>query len=203
MLKKVVIKVGGATLFHPSGFQTQVQTLIDEFRDDQVYLIVGGGDLVEAMRTAHRIYPTLSQEEIHWNCVELLDMTWGIAKSVMPLDAAIYDHRDLMSFAAWNALPKKCWVRVQSYYSRCRCEAIQPGWLPSSDWNTTTDVLAWLLGMTVQADRVVLMKQCACDAAWTMQEAAGLGVVDSELGRLAGIHFESSPQLELRSMMTG
>jgi len=51
-----------------------------------------------------------------------------------------------------------------------------------------TDVLAWLLGKTINADRVLLIKQCECDPNWSMTEAARLGVIDSELARLIEVN---------------
>ena len=197
--RRTIIKVGGATLFQPDGFQEVLNPLLDEFRDDHVYVMVGGGDLVEAMRTAHRIYPTLSCEEVHWNCVELLDTTWGIAKSVMPLDQSIYDSRDLARFGLWNDTARACWVRVQSFYSRCHCDGIPNSWMPTSNWNTTTDALAWLLGMTVGADRVVLVKQCECNDSWTLEQASALGVVDSEISRLVNLHPAPQMHIEIRT----
>ena len=69
MSQRIVIKVGGASLCHPQGFQSQLRLLLDEFRSELVYVMVGGGELVESMRTAHRIYPNLSTEDMHWHCV--------------------------------------------------------------------------------------------------------------------------------------
>ena len=57
--------------------------------------MVGGGDLVETMRTAHRIYPKLDEEKMHWRCIELLDHTWAIAKEIFPADHAIDSREDL------------------------------------------------------------------------------------------------------------
>ncbi|MEQ1827481.1 MAG: hypothetical protein ABL921_16095, partial [Pirellula sp.] len=64
MQKRIVIKLGGASLFRTGGFQLQLQHLLEEFQDQKVYLIAGGGDLVESMRTLHGIYPELNHAEM-------------------------------------------------------------------------------------------------------------------------------------------
>ena len=188
VIERIVIKIGGATLFKPNGFASELHSLLKEHDGAQVWLIVGGGDLVEAMRTAHGIYPDLDNEEIHWRCVELLDYTWAIAKQVYGAGVAIETRGDLAKHSQSKPTPGVLWVRVQSFYSRDASDSIPKTWRPSSNWNTTTDALAWLLGKTIDADRVLLIKQCECDPNWTMADAARLGVIDSELARLIEVN---------------
>ena len=183
MTERIVIKVGGATLFRPDGFERQLRSVLGQFQDAQVWLLVGGGDLVETMRTAHRIYPKLDEEEMHWRCVELLDHTWAIAREIFPTEHVIDSRDDLGKALRMAAVPGIYWVRVSSFYSRIECYNIRGSWLPKCDWSTTSDTLAWLLGRIIEADRVILMKQCECDPTWTIAEAARRGVVDSELAR--------------------
>jgi hypothetical protein len=203
MPQRIVIKIGGATLFSEHGFQSSLRALLAEHAEDQVFVMAGGGDLIEAMRTAHRLYPQLSTEEMHWSCVELLDVCWNMVKEIFPLQHAIYERMDLIRLSRGKDIPYTSWVRVQAFYSRCGCEEIPASWLPSADWNTTTDALAWLLAMTIQADRVILLKQCPCDATWSLDQATELGVIDSELARLCRMHAEAGPSIELRSLSIG
>lgn len=184
MTERIVIKVGGAALFKQDSFERQVHSVLGQFQNAQVWLLVGGGDLVETMRTAHGIYPTLDEEEMHWRCVELLDHTWAIAKEVFPTKHAINSREDLQRILRPEAVPGSYWVRVQSFYNRRECYLIPDLWLPKCDWSTTSDTLAWLLGKIVNADRIVLLKQCECNPSWTIAEAACRGVVDPELARL-------------------
>ena len=179
-----MIKVGGATLFQPDGFERQLRSVLGKYEIAQVWLLVGGGDLVETMRTAHRIYPKLDEEEMHWRCIELLDHTWAIAKEIFPSNQATGSREDLERATQMQAVPGVNWVRVSSFYSRSTCGLIPSPWLPKCDWSTTSDTLAWLLGKIIEADRVILMKQCECDPTWTIAEAARRGVVDPELARL-------------------
>ncbi len=198
MVERIVIKIGGATLFQQNGFEAEVRSLLSQNQNAQVWLLVGGGDLVEAMRTAHQIYPQLLDEDVHWQCIELLDHTWTIAKQIVPVEYSIASREDVERLMQIVDLPGVGWVRVQSFYNRENYHQIPTGWLPKTDWNTTTDALAWLLGKIIDADRVILMKQCACDLAWTLSEAAHRGVIDSELARLVQANPGARPIVELK-----
>ncbi len=198
MVERIVIKIGGATLFQRSGFETEVRSLLRQNQNAQVWLLVGGGDLVEAMRTANRIYPRLKVDEVHWQCIELLDHTWNIAKQIVPVEHSIASRQDLEQLRQIRNVPCVAWVRVESFYDRENCLQTPIGWLPKTDWNTTTDALAWLLGKVIEADRVILMKQCECDSAWTLSEAAHRGVIDSELVRLSQANPGVRPIVELK-----
>jgi uridylate kinase len=203
MVDRVVIKLGGATLFKTGGFQAELNSLLDELRGHEVFVIVGGGELVEAMRAMHRIYPALSQAQIHWRCIELLRTTCDLAHEVMPMDGMVRSNDELQSIVALaepaSRMPRSRWVQVESFYRKEIMPRTSVDWHPSTDWNTTTDALAWLLGMTVQADRVILMKQCKCDPGWSLGEAATLGVVDTEIARLQLTCKPKSMRIELRS----
>ena len=197
MTERLVIKIGGATLFQPNGFETALRKLLSQNQNAQVWLVAGGGDLVETMRIVHQIYPKLDDEEMHWRCVELLDCTWSIAKEVFQSDCAVASREDLDRLSKLGSVPGTCWVRVQSFYCRGNSGLIPDSWLPRSNWSTTSDVLAWLLGMMINADRVILMKQCECDSAWTIAEAAHRGVIDAELARLVDSNPGVQPKIEL------
>ena len=197
MTERLVIKIGGATLFQPNGFEIALRKLLSQNQNAQVWLVAGGGDLVESMRMVHQIYPKLDDEEMHWRCVELLDYTWSIAKEVFQSDCAVASREDLDRLSKLGRVPGTCWVRVQSFYSRDNCGLLPELWLPKSDWGTTSDVLAWLLGMMIDADRVILMKKCECDPAWTIAEAAQRGVIDVELARLVNANPCARPIIEL------
>jgi len=200
MVERIVIKMGGATLFQQYGFEAEVRSLLSQYKRAQVWFLVGGGDLVEAMRTAHQIYPRLQEEEVHWQCIELLDHTWTIAKQVVPTELSIASREELEQVTQIRDAPGAAWVRVQAFYNRDDCHKIPTDWLPKTDWNTTTDVLAWLLGKIIDADRVILMKQCDCNSAWTLAEAANRGVIDSELARLVGANPSVRLNIELRQV---
>ena len=200
MTERIVIKIGGATLFQPNGLKKELCSLLSQYQCAQVWLLVGGGDLVESMRTLHQIYPFLKEEEIHWRCVELLDHTWAIAREIVSLDHDI-NNRDELELASREGInPSVLLVRVGSFYKRGDIDWIPSGWLPKLDWNTTTDALAWLLGKIIDADRVILMKKCKCSPDWTIAEAAQRGIIDTELARLVHSNPEKRPMVELKGV---
>jgi 5-(aminomethyl)-3-furanmethanol phosphate kinase len=185
MRRQIVVKLGGASLFKPKGFQRSLQSVLEQHRDDKVYLIVGGGELVEAMRTLHRIYPDLDHEEMHWRCIELLDYTWSIVCSLVPNAEAIRDASQLEWFRQSETMVGVACVRVRSYYEPSTLPRIPPSWHPSTDWNTTTDALALVLAKIVGAQKLVLIKQGGMQPNLCLAEAARLGIVDTEIARLA------------------
>jgi 5-(aminomethyl)-3-furanmethanol phosphate kinase len=198
--RRIVLKLGGASLFASEGFGTELQSLLFEFRHDRVYLMVGGGDLIESMRTLHRLHPDLDQEEMHWRCIDLLDSTWDIAQRLFPVPQTVRDSKELARFTAGGPSPSTAWIRVLSFYSAALGSSIPSTWLPRANWDTTTDAIAWLLGMIVDADRVVLLKRCPCDSNWSLSQAAELGIVDKEVARLAHENPKPTLSIELRSI---
>ncbi len=202
--KRIVIKIGGAALYQPNGIENELRSLLSENQNAQVWLLVGGGDLIESMRTLHRIYPFLNEQEMHWRCVELLDHTWAIAKEVVSsaqrVTRAIATHEELKMAIQEGSPPGVLLVRVQSFYNCWNTDWIPGKWLPKLEWNTTTDALAWLLGKIINADRVILVKKCECDPSWTIAEAAKLGVIDSELERLVHTNPGKHPIVELQQV---
>lgn len=198
LIERVIIKIGGATLFHPDGFKADLSALLEKYSDAQVWVIVGGGELVEAMRTVHRLVPELDEEEMHWRCVELLDHTWSITKEIFPIWISIANHEELLRASEQRDIAGFFLVRVQSFYSRESYRLLPSSWQPKSNWRTTTDSLAWLLGKIISADRVILVKQCECDPSLTLPQASELSVIDQELPRLVDANPGSSPTIEFR-----
>ncbi len=189
-----MLKVGGASLFHQDGFGSLLSEVLSAYRHAQVWLLVGGGDLVEAMRTANQIYPHLDPVWVHWQCVGLLDCTWQLAQEIYPTGTSIATREELEMHSQIKNQTGVCWVRIESFYSRRELATIPEAWRPQSNWETTTDCLAWLLAKKIDADQVVLMKQCYCDPTWSLNELSERGVIDSELARLAAL-IGARPQI--------
>lgn len=197
-VKRVVLKVGGAALFRQAGFEKQLLPLLENYREDQVLLLAGGGDLVESMRSLHKIYPAIPTEEMHWRCIDLLDHSMEICNSLLPGDGTVRSQSDFRVLKSLMPKPGTHWIRVKSYYSQECIEAIPATWLPHSNWDTTTDALAWLLAKLTIADELILMKQCLVDPNWSISDAAAEGVVDTEIARLAESNKESSFSILLK-----
>ena len=203
LIERVVIKIGGATLFHPDGFKAELSALSGQYASAQVWVIVGGGELVEAMRTVHQLVPELNEEEMHWRCVELLDHTWSITKEIFPMGISIANREELLRASEPRDVAGFFLVRVQSFYERESYELLPSSWQPKSNWRTTTDSLAWLLSRIIGADRVILVKQCECDPSLTLPQASELSVIDQELPRLIDANPGSHPIIEFRRARLG
>jgi len=197
MTQRIVIKLGGATLFREEGFIEVLSPLLNRFAHEQVFVMVGGGDWVEGMRTIHRIYPHLDPVEIHWRCVELLETSLAVAREVMPLEGCIETSWDRHGIADIDAQRQQLWLSVRSFYDRGAIKNLPSSWQPKLNWETTSDALAWLAGKCLKADRVVLMKQCNMDPSWSLDVAVELGIVDPEIVRLAALDTNKTMAVEL------
>lgn len=191
---RIVIKLGGSVLYSHTSWIERLKQTIAPYQFQAVSIIVGGGDVVEGVRTLHRLYPHLEQSSLHWNCVSLLDSTCEIAHQLLPLNGIIETDE---AFDVWCQAPSHHakWVTVSSFYSQYRLNQIPTAWHPELNWNTTTDALAVLLALQWQASQVILLKSCHIDPDWSLEQAASLGVIDSETPRLAKLLVNSSVRL--------
>lgn len=184
LVSRVVIKLGGSVLYSHPAWIDHLKQALKPYQSHSISLIVGGGDIVEGVRTLHKLYPHLEQSSLHWYCVSLLDSTCSIANQLLPLDGMIKTSED---FDHWNQSQSRQakWLHVSSFYSPERLDGIPLPWHPSLDWNTTTDALAVLLALQWNASQVLLLKSCDINPDWSLEQAAALGVVDYETPRLA------------------
>ncbi|MCE2783927.1 MAG: hypothetical protein LW699_03505 [Pirellula sp.] len=73
-----VLKIGGASVFSSPTASDPLHQFLLGIRKDNLrrwFVIVGGGDTVESMRTLHRHHPQLDSQRMHWRCVDLLRAT--------------------------------------------------------------------------------------------------------------------------------
>lgn len=186
-----VLKIGGSTLF-----QGPIHTLcgsVHTASNERTYIIVGGGETVESMRMLHSVYPQLSEPEMHWRCVELLDATWQVACELLP---------ECKPLESWSAIQaslhgpggQSFLVRVRGFYERDieHDPSIAANWIPTVGWQTTTDALAWLLAKRIGAQRLRIAKQCPCNTIHTIHDASAQGIVDAEISRLVASDPEAA-----------
>jgi 5-(aminomethyl)-3-furanmethanol phosphate kinase len=183
---RAVLKLGGATLFSDNGIVPLLRDFASQPNVQACFVIVGGGDTIESMRRLHTLYPALDDEAMHWRCVQLLDATWEIARELAPDCHAIESMGDLLR-ASEAGMPGMHLVRVGAYYHPEQLAHFPTHWLPRPGWQTTTDVLSWLLAKRIKADRLWLVKQCDCESVTSLHEARQRGIIDSELERLGSI----------------
>ncbi|MBX3422327.1 MAG: hypothetical protein KF752_12310 [Pirellulaceae bacterium] len=189
-----VVKLGGSLLNWPE-LPSRLRGFIDQLTPNEPTLIVvGGGDLVEAVRSLHKAH-CLEGELCHWLCVELMDVTAWLAHSLFPEWQCIYQSDELKNWVAQNGVdssvtaaaeqragrPTETCVAIvlpTTFYSRqCNADA-----LPKS-WDTTSDSISALLARVVGAQELIVLKSTDAFAVGQrhsqLPDAAERGIVDA------------------------
>ena len=197
-MERVIFKIGGSVLFSMKSLAEQVGALLNEIGRVQVFVIVGGGEVVEAMRQLHRQRPEIDHRWMHWECVRLLDTTFAIAAQLYPAWQRIASSVELEAVLDQEGSGIYL-VRVGSYYAPDAMERVPIEMRPAESWDTTTDALAWYLGWCVDATEICLLKSCPWreEALLTNEQLVKMaeeGVVDRELPRL----LAKTPRMGIR-----
>lgn len=177
-----VIKIGGS-LLRSGSLARRVDDLLDSLSPARNLSIVGGGELIDAVRNLDRVHP-LDQAKVHWQCVDLLRTTfhwlsdqldhWDACATRKQFEQLCRDSLD----PATRDQAERHLIAVDSFYHR---DLDTP--LPEN-WDTTTDAIAGLLATRVQADELVLLKSCQVDESLGLIDAAERGVVDPAIARM-------------------
>ncbi len=190
-MQSVVIKIGGASLFSDDVGLEAIRRTVRPIESETRFVLIGGGDTIESMRTLHALYPTLDPVAIHWRCIRLLDSTWEVACELLPECCPISEVEELdQSISSHSA--DSYLVRPSAYYAEALLPDIPATWQPKMSWETTTDALAWLLAKRVGASFLRIAKRIDCDLTTSLQQAAQSGIIDTELARLV----EADPDRE-------
>jgi 5-(aminomethyl)-3-furanmethanol phosphate kinase len=198
---RCVFKLGGS-LLDQFDWPSRLRDWLDQQPPGEFFGIVGGGDVIEAMRKLDRVH-RLKQTAMHWRCIRLLDATLEIAAELMP-DAKILDSPVKLQSQAKvdhqrsgsRGQRETYWVRVSAFYHPGSQELSGSStdlYRPSEGWDTTTDTLAMMLAHHIQADRIVLMKSCDVGHVDSIENAVNLGILDRECLR----YREHTPTVEL------
>ncbi|TWU04224.1 amino acid kinase family protein [Stieleria varia] len=166
-----VIKVGGSLLLRPD-LVPLVTHWIESQPTGENLIIVGGGELIDAIRHLDAIEPA-DASETHWRCVRLLDHTfehliaraptWNVV-SEGPLEPDKVFSQDTPTL-----------IRVGVFYSP-DAQAPMP-----HDWRTTTDAIAAFLAHRLGADEAVLLKACEIPASASIPELIQQRIVDEAI----------------------
>lgn len=161
----MVVKVGGSLLSSPA-VAPRVHAFCKSLDRERIFLIVGGGQLIDAVRRWDDIH-ALEPVANHWRCVDLLDATFAIAAEWFAFAKPAGDDCRVDQHGANIHL-----VRVASFY--------RPGQtfgLPC-DWSTTTDAIAVALASHVGCGEATLLKSCDIPDT-SLENMADLGLIDS------------------------
>lgn len=181
-----VVKLGGSLLTQETLVPTMLAWIASQ-PPAQTLVVVGGGEIVDAVRNLDKRYP-LPPDQVHWMCVDLLQATHVYAVSMFPQWRSLTSTEELRSFVALKN-PTTGLVAVDTFYRPELPEDWSPeDWSPEakllpSDWRTTTDALAALLAVLVKADELVLLKSCEIPSV-NINELARLGIVDEAVSVL-------------------
>lgn len=189
-LRKRVFKVGGASLFSGPDWIRSFGAMVQNLQGPR-FVVVGGGATIDSMRELHAMYPSLDEEAMHWRCIRLLDATWEVMCELFPdwVPIATWDQLNACATTGSNTVAI---VRPGSFYSPTEVHHFLPHCHPRLDWRTTSDALAWLLAIAVEADELCIVKRCKIRETMTVEEASREHLVDSELARLAGLNATPS-----------
>lgn len=184
-----VVKLGGSLLVR--------EDLVDRLhrwytaqRAAETLLIVGGGELIDAIRRLDRVRPG-DPAAVHWRCVDLLRATfetvteWFPGWAVIASDAQF--HQQLRDGFARD---RPTLVSVSAFYRRDSAAGLP------EDWRTTTDAIAAFLAHQVDADELVLLKSCEVDASADPTDLAAQGIVDPAFPLTA----EGVPKVTVRKL---
>ncbi|MCG8649873.1 MAG: hypothetical protein MI861_08570, partial [Pirellulales bacterium] len=172
-----VVKIGGSLFARPDLVEA-VSHWMARQPPAQTYVIVGGGDLVDAIRRYDRLRPADSAV-VHWTCVDLLQVTFEMASRWFAGWATIDSPAELVRSQHQAIESAPCYlVSVRSFYRR------DGGLELPLDWSTTTDSLAAALCIELKADELVLLKPREVDVAESVEGLAAQGIVDAALPAL-------------------
>lgn len=196
-----VIKLGGSLLDLPEiGVKLQ-QWLLGQPAAVNL-IVVGGGEIVEAVRRLDQIH-RFDPSQVHWWCVDLLTTTARIAAQQIPDCGLIVTRAELKyvleggsghpaESATYTVVPSAFYARdFHDGIFSSQHESPQAWDLPQT-WETTTDSIAALLGLLTRAGELILMKSVdpvGPNAAGQIGSAyeiwAKLGLVDAAFPRIA------------------
>ncbi|GIW98921.1 MAG: hypothetical protein KatS3mg111_2254 [Pirellulaceae bacterium] len=173
-----VVKIGGSLLDLPN-LGTHLRRWLTNETPAHHLLIVGGGEIVEAMRqldAQHDFPPT----DVHWTCVRLLEATSDVLTWMLP-DLPVIGSPTALAHHLQSrcSLPSAAIVRPAAFYLPDNKISELP-----NGWETTSDSIAAYLALQIHATELVLLKSTGVpaaapiDRAEMLQSWAAAGLVD-------------------------
>lgn len=177
-MKRRIVKVGGSLLVRDD-LPEALRGWIASQSAAETLVIVGGGELIDAIRRLDQIHHH-DPAEIHWLCVDLLESTFQLFASWFPWKRVKTRELLLRSIQHGFSIESPTLVSVGTFYNREYAPIDVP-----LNWHTTTDTLAALLALETNADEVVLLKSCVVDPKTSTGQLAEQGIIDEALPAIA------------------
>ncbi|TWT69643.1 amino acid kinase family protein [Crateriforma conspicua] len=178
-----IIKIGGSLLCRPT-LVADLRRYLNDQPPAHSLLIVGGGQMVDAVRELDGLRP-LPSADVHWMCVDLLHATFQMCRCWLAELDAIDCRNDLSQWLertddARNTCPdpRTSCISPRAFYRR----EDDSGKLPET-WATTTDSIAALLAEKTRADELVLLKSCDVDSKVDVDQMTESEIVDAAFPR--------------------
>ncbi len=185
-----VIKIGGSILLR-NNLAATVHQWLDAHPADETMVIIGGGKLIDAVRELDQQH-TMSPQQTHWMCVDLLTATASFAAEIFGWPLVATEQEWNVAIEQSKTLPKPHGPAVPTvitpnvFYNRknSKNKNILDMRVPT-DWRTTTDTIAALLAHRIDADELVLLKSCPIVSKMSFTKLAEAGIVDEAFPEIA------------------
>ncbi len=171
-----VIKLGGS-LLDCKGLPTRFRCWLAQQPASPNIILVGGGDLADAVRQAFALHP-LDEEAAHWLCVRLLGITAELFAHLLPEAVRATRLEELASADRRRPVVFDC----EHFLRHDDARSADP--LPHT-WDVTSDSIAARLATRLAACELVLLKSRLPDPQWDFAQAAAAGYVDRYFPRAA------------------
>ncbi len=166
----IVVKVGGSLFDHPR-LGPGLRTYLDSLAPEEVYLVPGGGDLVDAVRKLDHTHK-LGEESSHW-----------LALRSMSVNASFL--ADLIDLPTLGSR-----VRIPDCFTFAQDDEGKDGTLPHS-WDVTSDSIAARIAVHHAATKLILLKSIDIATIDGWHEVAVRGWVDRYFPRaVSGANME-------------
>lgn len=175
-----VVKVGGSLLARPDLNRVLTQWL-DRQAMAETLVVVGGGGLVDAIRELDANRPG-DPVETHWLCVDLLGMTFRLMSTWFPWPIITTREQLQHGLSRGFSDHSPTLVAVHSFYRRDQDDENKT--LPQN-WQTTSDAIAALLALRVDADELVILKSCEIAPSLRIDELTARGILDEAMPAIA------------------
>ena len=173
-----VVKIGGSLLLRQD-LPSQLNNWFSRQRPAENIVIIGGGELIDAIRKLDKLRPG-NPVEVHWRCVKLLQTTFQIMCDWFPSWESVRTEEAFQRGVNFGfSSGKPTLIEVSAFYRK----GDESG-LPL-DWRTTTDAIAAALAIKSKANEVVLLKSCSVDPGLSVNEMAASGIVDEAMPMVA------------------